>query len=133
MSEPDPSREIFKSGPSEASTHSGNVFGAPAGGVFGGGPGGPVSSVPLKKLSVASRPAPSEKPAVMSHHPTPVFAAGLVSSDWVAILDSLPYGFALLGPKQELRHENAACRQITGEGIASRGGVEGWLSALSQQ
>ena len=130
MSEPDPSREISKSGPSEASTHSGNVFGAPAGGVFGGGPGGPVSSVPLKKLSVATRPAPSEKPAVMSHHPTPVFAAGLVSSDWVAILDSLPYGFALLGPKQELRHENAACRQITGEGIASRGGVEGWLSAL---
>lgn len=79
---------------------------------------------------MATRPAPVEKPATISHHPAPVFAAGLVSPDWATILDSLPFGFVLLGPKQELRHENAWCRQIAGKGIAESGGVEAWLSAL---
>ncbi|MBU6180617.1 MAG: hypothetical protein KGR69_13200, partial [Verrucomicrobia bacterium] len=68
----------------------------------------------------------------VSHHPAPVFAAGLPKPklDWPALLDELPHGLVILGPKQELRHENAACRQMTGYGIAEQGGIEGWFSAL---
>ena len=50
--------------------------------------------------------------------------------DWSVIINGLPYGLIVLGPKQELRHENAACRQMSGYGVAEKGGVEGWLSAL---
>lgn len=64
-----------------------------------------------------------------SHHPVPAFAAAK-TPDWTSVLDELPYGLVLLGAKQELRHENAACRRLTGHGIAEQGGVEGWLSAL---
>ncbi len=68
----------------------------------------------------------------VSHHPAPVFAAGVPKPklDWPALLDELPHGLVILGPKQELRHENAACRQMTGYGIAEQGGIEGWFSAL---
>lgn len=59
-----------------------------------------------------------------------MFSAGPVSPDWATILDAQPYGFVLLGAKQELRHENAWCRQTAGKGIAECGGVEGWLSEL---
>lgn len=80
---------------------------------------------------MAARPAAAQ-PAVtgVSHHPAPVFKAGLVSPDWATILDSLPYGFVLLGAKQDLRHENAWCRQLAGKGIAECGGFEPWLSQL---
>jgi len=87
--------------------------------------------VPLKKATVATRsPAPAAPASGVSHHPAPVFSAGLVSPDWATILDALPYGFVLLGTKQELRHENVWCRQTAGKGIAECGGVEAWLSAL---
>lgn len=46
------------------------------------------------------------------------------------MLDTLPYGFVLLGTKQEVRHENALCRQLTGHGIVESGGIESWLTAL---
>lgn len=108
------------------------MFAAPAGGVFGADAAGPpLSSVPLRKATVATRsPAPATPASGVSHHPAPVFSAGLVSPDWATILDALPYGFVLLGTKQELRHENVWCRQTAGKGIAECGGVEAWLSAL---
>lgn len=86
--------------------------------------------MPLKRAPVASRTAPVAVPGGGSHHPAPVFAAGLVSPDWATILDTLPYGLILLGPKQDLRHENARCRQISGKSIAECGGIEAWLSTL---
>lgn len=80
---------------------------------------------------MAARPVPASTTATgVSHHPAPVFKAGLVSPDWATILDSLPYGFVLLGAKQDLRHENACCRQLAGKSIAECGGFEPWLSHL---
>ncbi len=52
------------------------------------------------------------------------------ASEWCGLLDQLPYGFIVLGPGQELRHENATCRQLLGYGVAEKGGVEGWLAAV---
>lgn len=103
MSASDPARENHSPGISELKSHSPNVFAAPI-----------------------------ANPAGTSHHPAPVFAAGVAKPklDWPALLDELPHGLVVLGPKQELRHENAACRQMTGYGIAEKGGIEGWLSAL---
>ncbi len=102
MPHSDPTRESSIPGISEPKAHSPNVFAAPD-------PNAPASS----------------------HHPAPAFATGLAPTpDWPAILDELPCGLVVLGPKQELRHENAACRQLTGYGVAEKGGVEGWLSAL---
>lgn len=76
--------------------------------------------------------APVDGEKGISHHPAPVFGAGVAKPklDWPALLDELPQGLVVLGPKQELRHENAACRQLTGFGIAEQGGIEGWFSAL---
>lgn len=91
------------------------MFVAPGGGIFGPGRPGPT---------------PSSKTTAVSHHPAPVFAAGAVSPECAALLDTLPYGFVLLGTKQEVRHENALCRQLTGHGLVECGGVESWLSAL---
>lgn len=103
MSASDPARENHSPGISELKSHSPNVFAAPVAGADG-----------------------------VSHHPTPVFSAGVAKPklDWPALLDELPHGLVVLGPKQELRHENAACRQLTGYGIAEQGGIEGWFSAL---
>lgn len=103
LSAPDPAREAPSSGFREPTSHTPNVFAAP----ISDGDG-------------------------VSHHPAPVFAAGVTKPklDWPALLDELPHGLIILGPKQELRHENAACRQMTGFGIAEQGGIEGWLSAL---
>lgn len=62
----------------------------------------------------------------------PVFTAPLSvpPSEWRPILDQLPYGLIVLGPGQELRHENATCRQLLGYGVAEKGGIEGWLGAV---
>jgi len=129
LSESDPSREFPQTGSGESPVHSGNVFGAP---VFGGVSGAPATfaspSVPAPQA--AAGPTPAERIRENSHHPAPAFALELAAPNWAAVLDTLPYGFALLGPKQELRHENAACRKITGDGIGVRGGIEAWLSAL---
>jgi PAS domain S-box-containing protein len=103
LSASDPARENHSPGISELKSHSPNVFAAPVAGADG-----------------------------VSHHPAPVFSAGVAKPklDWPALLDELPHGLVILGPKQELRHENAACRQLTGYGIAEKGGIEGWFSAL---
>ncbi len=103
MSASDPARENHSPGISELKSHFPNVFAAPVAGADG-----------------------------VSHHPAPVFSAGVAKPklDWPALLDDLPHGLVVLGPKQELRHENAACRQLTGYGIAEQGGIEGWFSAL---
>lgn len=95
--------------------HPSNVFGVPQTSVFGPGSHGPV-------------------PAAVgtAHHQAPVFSAPLsvAPSEWRAILDQLPYGLIVLGPGQELRHENATCRQLLGYGVGEKGGVEGWLAAV---
>lgn len=129
MSESDPSRESSQPGPGESPIHSGSVFGAP---FFAGVSGEPatLASISLRAPLAAARPTPAESPREISHHPAPAFAGELALPNWEAVLDALPYGFALLGPKQELHHENAACRKITGEGIGARGGIEAWLSTL---
>ncbi len=71
-------------------------------------------------------------PAGAAHHQAPVFssASAVSASEWRGLLDQLPYGFIVLGPGQELRHENATCRQLLGYGVAEKGGVEGWLAAV---
>ncbi len=106
MPEPDPARPTSKSGIGEPTIHSPNVFGASAAGT------------------------PKGDPKAVPHHPAPAFGAASRKPEWLAALDALPYGFVLLGPQQELRHENATCRQLLGYGIAEKGGIEGWLSAL---
>ncbi len=77
--------------------------------------------------------APADRAGSESaHHAAPVFAAGSYGPrpDLPAVLDALPFGLVVLGPDQELRHENSVCRNITGRGIAEEGGFEAWLSAL---
>jgi PAS domain S-box-containing protein len=95
--------------------HPSNVFGAPGTSVFGPGAHGPVPAS-----------------AGTAHHQAPVFSAPASVSppEWRAILDQLPYGLIVLGPGQELRHENATCRQLLGYGVREKGGVEGWLTAI---
>ena len=96
--------------------HPSNVFGASGVVIFGPGAGGAVAA----------------EAAGTSHHQAPVFSAPLsvASSEWRAILDQLPYGLIVLGPGQELRHENGTCRQLLGYGVGEKGGVEGWLAAF---
>jgi PAS domain S-box-containing protein len=96
--------------------HPPKVFGASGTSVFGPGAHGPV-------------PATA---AGTAHHQAPIFSAPAPVSppEWRAILDQLPYGLIVLGPGQELRHENATCRQLLGYGVGERGGVEGWLAAV---
>lgn len=95
--------------------HPSNVFGTPQTSVFGPGSHGPVPAA-----------------AGTAHHQAPVFSAPLsvAPSEWRAILDQLPYGLIVLGPGQELRHENATCRQLLGYGVGEKGGLEGWLAAV---
>ena len=64
-----------------------------------------------------------------THHPAPVFSPP-PALHWKLILDQLPYGLIVLGPGQELRHENATCRHLLGFGVAEKGGVEGWLASF---
>lgn len=84
----------------------------PGGSVFGPGPAGPGKGA--------------------AHHPAPAFspAPGAPQLDWSSILDQLPYGLVVLGPEQQVRHENAACRRLLGFSVVERGGVEGWLEAV---
>lgn len=95
--------------------HPSNVFGVPQTSVFGPGSHGPVPAA-----------------AATAHHQAPVFSApaSVAPSEWRAILDQLPYGLIVLGPGQELRHENATCRQLLGYGVGEKGGLEGWLAAV---
>jgi PAS domain S-box-containing protein len=95
--------------------HPSNVFGAPGISVFGLGADG-------------AGPAA----AGTAHHQAPGFSAPAPVSppDWRGILDQLPYGLIVLGPGQELRHENGTCRQLLGYGVGEKGGVEGWLAAV---
>jgi PAS domain S-box-containing protein len=106
LSHSDPARANVFSGISEPKSHSPNVFAAPIG--------------------------DGREEKAVAHHEAPVFGAGPHGSrpDWPAVLDELPFGLIVLGPNQELRHENSACRQLAGHSIADKGGVEGWLSAL---
>lgn len=95
------------SGPDVSSSHPPNVFGMPGGSIFGPGLKGPVK--------------------VASHHAAPESIPPLF--DWTTATDHLPYGFILLGPGQELLHENATCHRMLGYGVKEHGGIEEWLSA----
>ena len=64
-----------------------------------------------------------------AHHQAPGFSLP-TALNWNLILDQLPYGLIVLGPGQELRHENATCHSLLGFGVAEKGGVEGWLAAV---
>tara|TARA_R110000850_G_scaffold53002_2_gene127494 strand:+ start:2250 stop:4385 length:2136 start_codon:yes stop_codon:yes gene_type:complete len=54
------------------------------------------------------------------------------SSDlnWESIVDQLPFGLIVLGPSQELQHENEVCRSMMGSGVRETGGIEAWLAGL---
>jgi PAS domain-containing protein/two-component sensor histidine kinase len=61
---------------------------------------------------------------------TPAHAPSLDAAAWRQLADSLPFGIIVLGPRQELRHENAVCQQLLGSSVSERGGIEPWLSSL---
>jgi hypothetical protein len=82
-------------------SHPPNVFGMPGGSIFGPGLKGPVQ--------------------VAAHHSAPEPA--LPVFDWTAVTDQLPYGLIILGPGQEVRHENATCHRMLGYGVKESGGV----------
>ncbi len=67
-----------------------------------------------------------------ANHRAPVFSSPETarSLKWDAILDQLPYGLVILGPEQQVRHENATCRHLLGFGVVEKGGLEGWLGAV---
>ncbi len=91
----------------------------------------PARELSSPGTSEPKRHSPNVFAAPGAHHPLPAFAAGGSKvPDWPSILDGLPFGLVVLGPRQELRHENEACRRLTGRGIAEAGGVESWLAAL---
>ncbi|MDF1826523.1 MAG: PAS domain-containing protein [Verrucomicrobiales bacterium] len=50
--------------------------------------------------------------------------------DWTLIADQFPFGLIVLGPRQELRHENAVCKELLGTTIRERGSIEAWIGAL---
>lgn len=122
MAANNPSRETPSTGTGDSQSRSENVFAAPSGGVFATGLSG---AAPLGSLTNA--------PKTEAHHPAPIFAAPplpLPTPDWTPVLDSLPYGLLVLGPEQQVRHENAAFRQLLGHGVAEQGGIEGWFAAV---
>jgi len=64
-----------------------------------------------------------------AHHTAPARRrSGSIA--WESIVDQLPFGLVILSPQQEVIHENAVCRQMLGNGIREKGGVEAWLSNL---
>lgn len=77
-------------------------------------------------------PGPTGPGKAAAHHPAPTFSPppGATPLDWNSILDQLPYGLVVLGPEQQVRHENAACRRLLGFSVVERGGIEGWLEAV---
>ncbi len=74
--------------------------------------------------------------ASAAHHLAPQFQAeakpepsGTPAVDWASILDQLPYGLIVLGPGQDLRHENAVCSELLGCSVKDKGSIEAWLAS----
>lgn len=74
-------------------------------------------------------PLGQENPAA-AHHETPVEFPAAEELDWIQITDQFPFGLIVLGPGQELRHENAVCEKLLGTTIRECGSVDAWISAL---
>lgn len=107
MSTQDPSRNPFEPWKTETKSPPSNVFGIPAS---------------------LDQPEP-EVIGNVSHHNTPPLGAP-ESLDWTSIVEDLPFGLVVLGPEQEIRHENHFCRALMGCGISETGGIEPWLAEL---
>ncbi|MEM7603276.1 MAG: PAS domain-containing protein, partial [Verrucomicrobiota bacterium] len=76
---------------------------------------------------------PGALESTVSHHETPVPREGendIPPVDWELISDAFPFGLIILGPGQELRHENAVCSDLLGGSLSDAGGIEPWLAAL---
>lgn len=97
-------------GSRDSSNHASNVFNMP-------GPLGSKDANAAHHLAppfhTEVNPGPPRKPAV----------------DWVSILDQLPYGLIVLGPGQDLRHENAVCSELLGCSVRETGSIEAWLAS----
>lgn len=65
----------------------------------------------------------------VSHHEAPPRPTE-DGPDWPTILQDLPFGIVVLGPEQEVRHENGFCRTLLGYGVSEKGGIEPWLTSL---
>lgn len=64
------------------------------------------------------------------HHTTPELSAPVPPIDWETLLDDLPYGLIVLGPRQEILHENALGKKLLGYSAKELGSVGKWLEAL---
>jgi PAS domain-containing protein len=76
---------------------------------------------------------PRETPSTTNFpvfHPTAAPHPALDATAWQQLADTLPFGIIVLGPRQELRHETAFCRQMLGSSVSERGGFEPWLNSL---
>lgn len=107
MPESLPSRESPKSGVSVSQSDAPNPFGAP------------------------SNHGAESDASLNPHHSAPQISTGKSrSTTWAEVVDTLPYGLVILDRRQELRHENSTCRQLSGYGVAESGGFEEWLTHL---
>lgn len=70
----------------------------------------------------------------VAHHEAPVEVKELAPAqgdlDWAAIADQFPFGLIVLGPGQELRHENEVCEKMLGTTVRECGGIEAWITSL---
>jgi len=69
----------------------------------------------------------------VSHHTnpaSPIEGSSTGSLDWELIADQFPFGLIVLGPGQELKHENVICREMLGATVRESGGIEAWLTSL---
>lgn len=76
-------------------------------------------------------PGPIEP--TVSHHVSPVSNVEESSTgplNWELLADQFPFGLIVLGPRQELKHENALCREMMGATVREAGGIEAWLTSL---
>ncbi|MEM6915991.1 MAG: PAS domain-containing protein [Verrucomicrobiota bacterium] len=77
---------------------------------------------------------PGALESTASHHTSPPASPSEVSPssapDWERIVDQFPFGLIVLGPGQELEHENAVCEQMLGASVKTVGGMEAWLALL---
>lgn len=97
-----------------------------------GAPGAePAATGPFSAPAAAATAAPAAPPATSASPtvgaPDPGAPAGI---DWQVVADQLPFGLVVLGPAQELVHENGTCADLTGHSVAEAGGIEPWLAAL---